>query len=148
MSDLQAAYEIAPSQGNQARTATVDNIHKWESKENPQGYDLFWQQHTHAQPTRHMLGVVGGNEVSPIKGNMVDLESDLRGITRVNTFCPWRQYQPPAAADAPIQRQNIKGTVAIDVSKSHLKPGQMWAYPATYAPEPIVKETCGRPEKY
>jgi hypothetical protein len=143
MSDLQAAYS-APSQGS----ATVDNIHKWENKENPQGYDLFWQQHTHAKPSRHMLGVVGGNEVSPIKGNLVDLESDLRGITRLNTFCPSRQYQPPAASQTTIQRQNVKGAVSIDVSKEHLKPGQMWAYPAVYAPEPIVKETCGRPEKY
>ena len=140
--------EITANWANQTQTATPENIRKWEAAENPQGYDMFWQTQTHATPTRHMLGVVGGNEVSVIKGNMVDLESDLRGITRVNTFCPWRAYQPPAAEQSTIQRQTIKGSVSIDVSKAHLKPGQMWAYPAVHAPEPIVKETCGKPEKY
>lgn len=140
--------EITANWANQTQTATPENIHKWEAAENPQGYDLMWQTQTHSAPTRHMLGVVGGNEVSVIKGNLVDLESDLRGITRVNTFCPWRGYQPPAADQTTINRQTIKGSVSIDTSKAHLKPGQMWAYPAVKAPEPIVKETCGKPEKY
>ncbi len=140
--------EITANWANQTQTATPENIHKWEAAENPQGYDMMWQTQTHVAPTRHMLGVVGGNEVSVVKGNLVDLESDLRGITRVNTFCPWRGYQPPAAGETTISRQTIKGSVSIDTSKVHLKPGQMWAYPAVHAPEPIVKETCGKPEKY
>jgi len=43
---------------------------------------------------RPELGVVGGNNVSLTQGNMVDLESDLMGITRQNSLCPERKYIP------------------------------------------------------
>ena len=65
----------------------------WEKRENPQHYDELKSQEVHPSPHRHVLGLVGGNEVSVIKGNQVDLESDLRGINIPNTFCPSRQYQ-------------------------------------------------------
>jgi hypothetical protein len=95
---------------------------------------------------RHMLGMVGGNEVSVIKGNVVDLESDLRGITRTNTFAPWRAYQPPLGST--IHRSTPKGQVVIDAAPRHLPAMQGWAYPTIYAPEPITQEVCARPEKY
>ena len=41
------------------------------------------------------FGLVGGTNVSHIKGNLVDLENDLRGQTRSNTKCPARKYAPP-----------------------------------------------------
>ena len=34
------------------------------------------------------LGIVGGTGVSQIKGNLVDLENDLRGQTRSASQCP------------------------------------------------------------
>ncbi len=39
-------------------------------------------------------GIVGGNNVSLYSGNMVDLESDLRGQTRLASKCPSRKYMP------------------------------------------------------
>ena len=78
----------------------------------------------HPTPKRHILGVVGGNEVSLPKGNMVDVESDLRGINIPNTFCPWRQYQ------------------------QHLPVYQMWGYPGMPAPVPMRSVVCNNPEKY
>lgn len=45
-------------------------------------------------PCRIELGTVGGNNVSLYEGNMVDLESDLSGRTRVNTKCPSNKYLP------------------------------------------------------
>ena len=65
----------------------------WEKDENPQHYDDLTSQYVNPRPQRHILGIVGGNEVSLIKGNMVDLESDLRGITIPNTFAPWHSVQ-------------------------------------------------------
>ena len=38
--------------------------------------------------------VVTGNFVSQYSGNMVDLESDLRGQTRLASKCPSRKYMP------------------------------------------------------
>lgn len=118
----------------------------WEKKEDPQHYDYLTSQTINPVPQRHILGIFGGNEVSLIKGNMVDLESDLKGINIPNTFAPWRQYQPPQ--DNEIVRDNTKGSVKINVEKAHLPTYQMWAYPAIVGPEPMINEVCVRPEKY
>ena len=118
----------------------------WEKKEDPQHYDYLTSQFVNPVPQRHILGMIGGNDVSLIKGNMVDLESDLRGINIPNTFAPWRQYQPPQ--DNEIVRNNTKGYVKINVEKAHLPTYQMWAYPSVIAPDPMVNEVCLRPEKY
>jgi hypothetical protein len=40
------------------------------------------------------VGIVGGLAVSNIKGNLVDLESDLMGRTHVATRCPQYMYEP------------------------------------------------------
>lgn len=120
----------------------------WEGKENPQMYERLTSTYIHPKPQRHVLGLVGGNEVSLIKGNMVDLESDLRGITLPNTFCPWRKYQAPTADAASIRRATTKGAVDIDVRPAHLPAYQMWAYPAVTAPLPLRNTVCRNPEKY
>jgi hypothetical protein len=120
----------------------------WEKKENPQRYDYLTSQLVNPVQQRHVLGLVAGNNVSIVKGNMVDLESDLRGINIPNTFCPWRQYQPPQKNQTEIVRDNTKTNIKIDVQKDHLPSYQMWAYPAVIAPEPIKNEVCIKPEKY
>lgn len=45
------------------------------------GYMLDMNKFEHQQKCRHELGLVGGTAVSHSKGNLVDLESDLRGQT-------------------------------------------------------------------
>jgi hypothetical protein len=133
--------------------STVDDAYgpiltaHWEKKENPQHYDDLTSQYVNPRPQRHILGIVGGNEVSLIKGNMVDLESDLRGINIPNTFAPWRQYQPPQQKKE-IVRDNTKISLTIDIQKAHLPAYQMMGYPAVVAPYPIVNEVCVKPEKY
>jgi hypothetical protein len=119
----------------------------WEKSENPQHYDDLTSQYVNPRPQRHILGIVGGNEVSLIKGNMVDLESDLRGITIPNTFAPWRQYQPPQQKKE-IVRENVKSSLTIDIQKAHLPAYQMMAYPAVVAPYPMINQVCMKPEKY
>ena len=120
----------------------------WEKKEDPQHYHYMTSQFVSPTPHRHQLGIVGGNEVSLIKGNMVDLESDLKGINIPNTFCPSRAYQPPRKSDNEIVRSNTKGSVAINVQKLHVPAYQMIAYPSVVAPLPMVNEVCRKPEKY
>ncbi len=144
--------------------------HSWEKKENPQTYCLQPSYGENPRPSQHMLGIVGGNEV-PYKNRQlqVELESDLRGITRPNTFCPQRQHQfiqspanvnemntntvgihPSMGFTKPMEivRTVPKQNVKIPVVTQPLKQSQMWAYPATIAPEPFMIETCARPEKY
>ena len=121
----------------------------WVKKENPQAYDLLNEANEHPKPSQHMLGIVGGNEV-PYNGRttQVDVESDLRGITRPNTFCPSRQHQPSDSVNAQITRNSPQhGKVSITPCATPLKQSQMWAYPATLAPEPLTLEMCVRPEK-
>jgi hypothetical protein len=125
--------------------------HSWEKKENPQTYCLQPSYGENPRPSQHILGIVGGNE-APYKNRQlqVELESDLRGITRPNTFCPDRQHQfiqSPANVKE-IVRTVPKQNVKIPVVTQPLKQSQMWAYPASLAPEPFVIETCARPEKY
>jgi len=123
--------------------------HPWEKKENPQTYELLKSYGENPTPSQHMLGLVGGNEV-PYKNRQlqVELESDLRGITRPNTFCPQRQHPPLAQTTQTIQRKNPKENVSVPVYTQPLKRSQFWAYPATIAPEAHTIETCARPEKY
>ncbi len=126
----------------------VSQAAPWESKENPQSYPMTRFVYTSPEPKRHELGLVGGNNVTLIAGNMVDLESDLRGITRPNTFAPWRKYQPPQPEETKIVRNTTKGEVVIDKTPVHLPTYQMWAYPAVYAPTKFQTNVCGSPQKY
>ena len=57
-------------------------------------YTQLPQKFENPNKCRNELGLVGGTEVSNISGNLVDLESDLLGITRVQSKCIARQYQP------------------------------------------------------
>lgn len=126
----------------------VSQAASWESKENPQSYPMTRFVYTNPEPKRHELGLVGGNNVTLIAGNMIDLESDLRGITRPNTFAPWRKYQPPQPEETKIVRNTTKGDVVIDKTPVHLPTYQMWAYPAVYAPVKLQTNVCGSPQKY
>lgn len=121
-----------------------------ERAENPQSYDQAVYAYQHKKEARHILGLVGGNEVSGIKGNRVDLESDLLGITRPTTRGNERLHQPLRLKQATLERVNAKYTtpLTINLQPDHLPSYQMWAYPATLAPEPFKQETCQNPEKF
>lgn len=65
------------------------------------------------------LGIIGGNNVSLTKSNMVDLESDLFNITRQFSTCPERKFLPTCPSCAQnggmscgsadcAQRENLK----------------------------------------
>ena len=60
----------------------------------PLEYFLNPMKYENCQKCRHEFGLVGGSDVSQIKGNLVDLENDLRGQTRQNTKCPGLKFHP------------------------------------------------------
>jgi hypothetical protein len=98
----------------------------------------------HCNKCRVELGVVGGTNVSHVKGNLVDLETELRGTTRLQSKCPTQKYQNPCPNGNmnTCQPNNIviqptpsnQGRV-IDTSMQHLSPCQMVRYkPIPLAP--------------
>ena len=86
--------------------------------------------------------------MSQLAANPQDIESELRGLTRPLTGCPSREYQPTMAGQEKLLINNRKTNMAIDLRAIHLPEYQMWAYPVTYAPQPLKKEACGSPQKY
>jgi hypothetical protein len=97
---------------------------------------------------RHILGIVGGNDVSRLAGNPQDIESDLHWLTRPLTKCPDREFKPLEQGQETLVYNNRKTDLRIDLRPVHLPEYQMWAYPVTFGPLPLHKETCGKPHKY
>ena len=57
-------------------------------------YTLEPIKYKHCTPCRSELGLVGGNNVSQVTGNLVDLESNLFGIDREASRCAESRYLP------------------------------------------------------
>lgn len=95
---------------------------------------------------RMELGLLGGTAVSHVKGNLVDLETDLRGQTRRTTKCPTKLYQNPCP-QGDINNCNpgtiqIPGDAAqtertIDTTMLHLPSCQMIRYKPTPLPDKL-----------
>lgn len=101
---------------------------------------------------RNALGLVGGTEVSNIGGNMVDLESDLLGMTRVQSKCIARQYLPacplggPGCPDTPPSfsfRDKATGaTRVVNTTPQHLPTCQNVTYPGVGTPAALKSGAC------
>ena len=101
---------------------------------------------------RNALGLVGGSEVSNIGGNIVDLESDLFGITRVQSKCIARQYLPacplggPGCPDMPPTfsfRDKATGAVrVVDTTPRNLPTCQLTTLPGVGTPKALNAATC------
>jgi hypothetical protein len=113
-------------------------------------------KYEHCKKCRHELGLVGGNDVSQIRGSLVDLENDLRGQTRYSTRCPTKHYQwkdftgisgektvQPSALNIPGEfcRRNLQ----IQTPMKHLKACQMIKYSPVALPPPFKINPCLRP---
>lgn len=106
----------------------------------------------HPEKCRNALGLVGGSEVSNISGNLVDLESDLLGITRAQSKCIARQYAPACALgadgcpDVPASfsfKDKATGEVRmVNTKPRNLPTCQMNTLPGVSAPQPLKTQTC------
>lgn len=92
----------------------------------------------HKNKCRHELGIIGGSAVSHVTGNMVDLESDLRGQTRLLSKCGGNMWKPIAPGD---KIQNDK-TPPISTSMKHLPACQMIGYRSVPLPPPMNMPSC------
>lgn len=110
-------------------------------------YLLDPSKYYRCNPCRMELGIVGGNDVSQIKGNLVDMENDLRGQTRFLSRCPEKLNTWIMDKSEKI---NLPGEFChkpntIDASKYHLPPCQMIRYEPVPLPPPIDMPECARP---
>jgi hypothetical protein len=86
-------------------------------------------QFEHNKKCRIELGSVGGTNVSHVKGNLIDLENDLRGQNRPSTNCAEYKY-------IPNNKNYIQGKEYIkpvqhpkvDTTMQHLKSCQLVDY--------------------
>lgn len=60
----------------------------------PLEYMMYQGKYNNDFKCRVEFGLVGGNGVSVYSGNLVDLESDLRGQTRLASDCPEKMFKP------------------------------------------------------
>ena len=123
--------------------ATVQN-----NNENVGVIDYLLDQHKMENPQkcRHQLGLVGGANVSHIRGNLVDLETDLFGISRKSSNCPCKKYLNKCAVSENLnscQQKQIEikpncSTVGriIDTTPAHLPNCQT----IRYKPIPVPGE--------
>lgn len=118
----------------------------------PLSYSLNPIKYENCNKCRMELGIIGGSAVSQIKGNLVDLESDLRGSTRPNSNCPSKKYVPScpdkigdACQPSQINLQEGKGCggkKTIDTTLLHLPPCQMIRYRPIPLPPAMKLEGC------
>ena len=120
----------------------------------PLSYQLNPMKYENCSKCRMELGIVGGTAVSQIKGNLVDLENDLRGQTRSASQCPSKHYQPSCPdkigdscqpSQIQIQGNACNAPRTIDTTLLHLPPCQMIRYKPVPLPPPMNIQTCPPP---
>lgn len=101
-------------------------------------YIINENRYEHPDKCRHELGIVGGATVSHVRGNVVDMESELRGITRNLSKCAISQSKP--LEEQPIILNDK--TMPIDTRKVHLPSCQMISYPSVPLPPAQFFNQC------
>jgi hypothetical protein len=85
-------------------------------------------------------GLVGGNNVSKIKGNLVDLENELWNINKELSRCPQARHLPGELHGKRIYKTTCHRK--INDSKLHLKNCQFFPYPEIPMPPPMNIFKC------
>ena len=112
----------------------------------PLSYILNPMKYENCNKCRMELGIVGGSTVSQIAGDLVLLESDLRGQTRPASKCPSMLYQPNYSDTLYIAGNGCKNPQEVNLTKLHLPPCQMITYrPVPLPPKPQL-DMCPGPQ--
>lgn len=109
----------------------------------PISYVLDPIKYEHSNKCRMELGLVGGTNVSHIKGNLVDLENDLRNQNRPMTNCSEFKYEP--SKDGTIQGKEYIKCVKhpkIDTTMKHLPSCQMIDYKEVPKAPQMILSKC------
>lgn len=93
---------------------------------------------------RPELGFVGGTNVSHVTGNLIDLESDIKGIDRDASRCPQTRYLP--RNDGIVQGTTMYKPVCrpeVAANMRHLPACQPFNYGPVPHPPPMNLFKCG-----
>ncbi len=83
----------------------------------------------HTNKCRVEFGLLGGTNVSHTKSNLVDVENDLKGITRTSNRCVEYQYIPPEANELKsIDYIKCNNNPDLNLEKQHLKSCNFFNY--------------------
>jgi hypothetical protein len=114
----------------------------------PLGYVLNPMKYENCHKCRHEFGLLGGTAVSHIKGNMVDLENDLRGATRLASKCPTNKYKPSNSNVLILPGNPCNKQRTVDLSKVHLPSCQTIPLPPRVLPPCQTYSSCPAPPVY
>jgi hypothetical protein len=109
----------------------------------PLNYMMYTGKYENCAKCRIEFGVVGGNGVSLFSGNLVDLESDLRGQTRQASLCPSTFYTPNCDKNCNNKMNGLPCSASQCKPKMMHQPScQMQNYPKVPMPLPNKPSTC------
>jgi len=92
------------------------------------------------------FGIVGGTDVSQVKGNLVDMENELYGLTYSASLCPSKGFLPQCKdKNISYEGRGCTGKRTIDTNLIHLPSCQMVDYKSTPLPPPMVFTGCNYP---
>ena len=113
----------------------------------PLGYMLYPLKHEHCNKCRPTFGLVGGNNVSIIHGNMVDLENDLRGQTRPMSNSRETKFKPVIDNVIKVKGPSSTKVRDVDLSLLPLPSCDFFEYHKNALPNPVVVEhPCIKPK--
>ena len=104
-------------------------------------YSMYQGKYDNSSKCRIELGQVGGNGVSLYSGNLVDLESDLRGQSRPASLCPSKKFHPECTVPS-NGRCSLGLPCAPNNNLVHQKSCQMVTYPPTPQVPPFKEASC------
>ena len=90
----------------------------------PLAYQLDIEKYENKKKCRVELGLLGGNNVSHIRGNIVDLEGELKGLTRPSAQpgqCPDTLYKPNNSNKIKIRSRGSNKESVLDTNMVHQK---------------------------
>ena len=108
----------------------------------PLQYALYTGKYENSAKCRIELGSVGGNGVSLFNGNLVDLESDLRGQTRQSSLCPCDKYGPDCNNSKCKDNNGNVVKYGAKVPLKHQVSCQMVNYPKVAMPSKPMNSNC------
>lgn len=148
---IKILYKIIRMSSNRLIYDSCEYKTKLGENVNQMEYYLEPLQYENTNKCRIELGVVGGNNVSITKGNMVDLESDLLGVTRKSSLCPSRKFRSKCAtsdqSDCHPDNIVIDGPGCdmpkeIDTELVHLPSCNMFRYKPVLLPRALDLPDC------
>lgn len=114
-------------------------------------YILSPEKFVNPNPTRIAFGIVSGNDVSIVKGNMVDVESDLMGVGRTASKCPSLKFLNECSGknfgSCQPKQIVIRGNPSnsgrvVDTTPLHLRESQMFRVTPVFLPPAYTQPRC------